>query len=102
MFLVNLQLSPNDLAAHMCDMRAWLDRHNVETSGFSYKEGIGCAVARVEFRVKRQVEAFSAWFANRMVPAGYPLGPAPARSQAQGMHGSVGSQGLKAVSTTVG
>jgi hypothetical protein len=37
MFLVHLQLPLNDLAAHMCDMRIWLDRHNIETSGFSYK-----------------------------------------------------------------
>jgi hypothetical protein len=34
MFLVHLQLPLNDLAAHMCDMRIWLDRHNIENVWF--------------------------------------------------------------------
>jgi hypothetical protein len=68
MFLVHLQLPLNDLAAHMCDMRIWLDRRNIETSGFSYKESSGCALVCVEFGAKRDAEAFSAWFADRGVP----------------------------------
>jgi hypothetical protein len=55
-FPVHLQPPQNDLAAQMGDMRAWLDRYNVEPSGFSYREGVGCLVACLEFRVKRQAE----------------------------------------------
>jgi hypothetical protein len=88
MFPVHLQLPLNDLAAQMRDMRTWLDRYNVEPSGFSYREGIGCLVACLEFRVKRQAEAFSAWFVNRRVPAEYQLGQASACSLALGMPGS--------------
>jgi hypothetical protein len=62
MFPVHLQLPQKDLADQMSAMRTWLDRYNVEPLGFSYREGIGCLVACLEFRVKRQAEAFSAWF----------------------------------------
>ena len=89
MFLVHLQLPPNDLAAQMGDMRIWLDRHNVGTSGFSYREGIGCAMACLEFRLKCQADAFSAWFFNRGVPAKYRFGQVPARSEALSMRGSL-------------
>jgi hypothetical protein len=37
MFFIDMQLGRGDLAARMCDMRIWLDTHNVETSGFSLK-----------------------------------------------------------------
>ena len=89
MYRVHLQLRPNDLAAQMSDMRTWLDRHNVEPLGFSYREGIGCLVACLEFREKRQAEAFSALFVNLRAPAEYCVGQAPSRSEALGMRGSV-------------
>ena len=89
MFPVHLRLPQNDLAAQMSAMRTWLDRQNVEVSGFSYREGNGCLVACLEFRVKRQAEAFSAWFVDRRLPAEYRLGQASAGSVALGMPGSV-------------
>jgi hypothetical protein len=78
----------------MCDMRTWLDRHNVETSVFSYNEAIGVAATCLEFRMKRQAEAFSAWFADRSIPADSRLEQARVRSQARGMHRPAGRRGL--------
>jgi len=96
MFPVHLQLPQNDLAAQMSAIRTWLDRYNVEPLGFSYREDIGCLTASLKFRVKRQAEAFSAWFVNRRVAAEYRLGQASACSVALGMPGSIVSRDLDA------
>ena len=96
MFPVHLQLPQNNLAAQMGAMRTWLDRYNVEPSGFSYRQGISCLVACLEFRVKRQAEAFSAWFVNHRVAAEYRRGQAPACSVAPGRPGSIVPRDLDA------
>jgi hypothetical protein len=70
MFFIDMQLVPDDLAARMCDMRIWLDRHNVETLGFSLE---GRTMVRIGFRVKREAEAFAAWFAGREIPTDPPI-----------------------------
>jgi hypothetical protein len=62
MFFIDMQLVPGDLAARMCDMRIWLDRHKVETLGFSLK---GRTMVRVGFRAKLEAEAFAVWAAGR-------------------------------------
>ena len=64
MFFVDLRLPPRDLATQMSDMRVWLDRHKVETSGFLVKG----AMARLAFRASRHAEAFAARFAGRIIP----------------------------------
>jgi hypothetical protein len=63
MFFVDLRPPPHNLAAQMGDMRIWLDRHKVETSGFRV-EG---AMARLAFRVKGEAEGFALRFAGRMI-----------------------------------
>jgi hypothetical protein len=70
MFFIDMQLAPGDLAARMCDMRIWLDGHNVETSGFSLK---GRTMVRIAFRVKRDAEAFAVRFAGREIPMDPPI-----------------------------
>jgi hypothetical protein len=72
MFFVDTQLVPGDLATRMCDMRTWLDSHNVETSKFSLR---GRTMVRMAFRVKREAEAFAVRFAGREIPANPPMGP---------------------------
>jgi hypothetical protein len=52
----------------MGDIRVWLDGHHIETSGFSYREGADCGMARLAFSVKREAEAFAEQFAGRVVP----------------------------------
>jgi hypothetical protein len=96
MFPVHLQLPQKDLADQMSAMRTWLDRYNVEPLGFSYREGIGCLVACLEFRVKRQAEAFSAWFVNHRVAAEYRRGQASACSVTLGRPGSIVPRDLDA------
>jgi hypothetical protein len=54
----------------MCDMRIWLDRHNVETSGFSLK---GRTMVRIAFRVKREAKAFAVRFGGREIPTDPPV-----------------------------
>jgi hypothetical protein len=70
MFFIDMQLVPGELAARMCDMRIWLDRHNVATLRFSVK---GRATVRMAFRVKREAEAFAAGFAGRERPTDPPI-----------------------------
>lgn len=65
MFFVDLLLPRHDLAEQLGEMRIWLDRHNVETSGFLLKG----AVARLAFRVKPQAEAFAVRFAGGVIAA---------------------------------
>jgi hypothetical protein len=70
MFFIDMQLVPGDLAARMCEMRIWLDRHNVETSGFSLEDR---TTVRIAFRVKREAEAFAVRFAGREIPTDPPI-----------------------------
>lgn len=65
MFFVDLRLPPRDLASQMRDVRIWLDRHKVETSGFLVRG----AMARLGFSASRHAEAFAAQFAGRIIPA---------------------------------
>ena len=64
MLFVDLWIPPDDFAAQMGDMRIWLDRHQIKTSGFSLKDSI----ARVAFRQKMQAEAFALQFGGRVFP----------------------------------
>jgi hypothetical protein len=64
MLFVDLWLPLANLAAQMGSMRIWLDRHGIETSGFSLTDNI----ARVAFREKLQAEAFALQFGGRVFP----------------------------------
>jgi hypothetical protein len=66
MFFVDLRLPPHDLAAKMGDMRIWLDKHHIETSGFFVKEETGCTMARLAFGGRREAEHFASRFTGRM------------------------------------
>jgi len=61
---VDLPILPHDLGHQMGDMRIWLDRHKVETSGFSITKSI----ARLEFREELHAEAFAYQFGGRVLP----------------------------------
>ncbi len=85
MVFVEVRLSSLDLSSHMADMRVWLDRNCVDSAGFSYREHIDRATARVAFKMRAQAEAFAARFSGRIVHSalsvvetGTPLAAAPA------------------------
>ncbi len=63
MVFVEVRLSSLDLLGHMAEMRIWLDSNRVDTAGFSYREHIDRARARVAFKVTAEAEAFAAHFA---------------------------------------
>jgi hypothetical protein len=67
MVFVELRLNSLDLLSYMADMRVWLDGHCIETAGFSYREHIDRATARVAFKMRAQAEAFAARFSGRIV-----------------------------------
>ncbi|MGO8921129.1 MAG: hypothetical protein ACLQJR_35030 [Stellaceae bacterium] len=67
MVFVEVRLNSLDLLRHMADMRIWLDRNSVDTAGFSYREHVDCARARVAFNRNTEAEAFAAYFAGRVI-----------------------------------
>jgi hypothetical protein len=72
MVVVEVRLKPMDLASHMAEMRAWLDTHRVDTAGFSYREQVERAIARLAFDRKGEAVAFAARFAGRVVSDSVP------------------------------
>jgi hypothetical protein len=67
MFFIQVRLNSLDLSDHMSQMRTWLDANGIETAGFSYRERIDRAVARVAFKAKTEAGAFAGRFAGRVI-----------------------------------
>jgi hypothetical protein len=67
MIFVEVRLNSFDLLSHLADMRSWLDRNGIDTTGFSYREQIDRMLARVAFKTAAGAEAFAARFAGRVV-----------------------------------
>jgi hypothetical protein len=67
MVFVELRLNSLDLSSHMAEMRIWLDRNCVDTVGFSYREQVDHALARIVFTAKAAAEAFAARFAGHVI-----------------------------------
>jgi hypothetical protein len=85
MVFVELRLNSLALLSNMADMRVWLYGQCIDTAGFSYREHIDRATARVAFKMQAQAEAFAARFSGRIVHStlsvveiGSPLAAAPA------------------------
>ena len=67
MLVVEVKLNSLDLASLMAEMRVWLDGHDINTAGFSYREHIDRATAGIAFKMRAQAEAFAARFSGRIV-----------------------------------
>ena len=67
MLVVEVRLNSLDLASLMAEMRVWLDGHDINTAGFSYREHIDRATAGIAFKMRAQAEAFAARFSGRVV-----------------------------------
>ena len=74
MVFVELRLSLLDLLGDMADMRIWLDRYRVDSSGFSCLDHPDGMLAHVAFKKQSEAEAFAARFAGRVVSS---AGPSP-------------------------
>lgn len=67
MVVVEVQLNPLDQSSLMAEMRVWLDDHDIDTAGFSCREHIDRATARLAFKMRAQAEAFAARFSGHIV-----------------------------------
>jgi hypothetical protein len=67
MMFVEVRLSSLELLSHMAEMRVWLDGKSIDAAGFSYKEHIDRATARVAFKKRSEAEAFAARFSGRII-----------------------------------
>jgi hypothetical protein len=67
MFFVQVRMNSLDLSHDMGQMRMWLDANRIDTTGFSYRELIDRAIARVAFKARTEAEAFAARFAGRVI-----------------------------------
>ena len=65
MSAVELRLSPRDLPREMGAMRAWLDQHRFEPSGFSCRDVDDGVLVSLEFKIAYQAYAFAERFGGR-------------------------------------
>jgi hypothetical protein len=83
MVFVEVWLDSSDLPSDLADMRTWLDKNAVDTTGFSYREQVDRILARIAFRTKAGAEAFAACFAGRVVSD---IAPSPGRNRFVAAH----------------
>ena len=69
MSAVELRLSSSDLPREMGAMRAWLDQHRFEPSGFSCRDVDDGVIVSLEFKIAHQAVAFAERFGGRADPA---------------------------------